>query len=222
MSFTLRVVSHRSKAPKGARYLASWKDFQLAFEGLLTADAWVDLTFATKQAFWKEDRDRIAATGAFKVLRATYTTVHRLTEFGAPRPWDSESNPQLIEAEVFAVPVDATPKGVAARPIVSRLLAAAAQRLNPVGLPATKPMKHLHAWLLEVEFDVKNTNAVARLLPWNGGAYALAERLAVPLRNPFGDAIDEFAGTLSKADADAVSEAVRQSDAADLSSRKGR
>lgn len=164
--------SRKEQVSSGWKYLLGLQDLVRVYERSLVADAWLDVQFSGRQAYWKEQRDRIDARGIYSVLHVDFTTARQ--SYPLPEPWDDEARPLVIRASVLAVPIDALPKGVAAKSLVVSLLEE---------LFASPPSLE-EAWSLEVTLDANVRRVGAALKAWRGRhlACSSAERTLQPAR----------------------------------------
>ncbi len=168
-------LAHDSSYPLGAG------DLEAALAPHLTDDIYLSLRFHQPQAARKDERDRIEALGDFRLLDCRYARAGSpLAGSDLPNPpWAGEDAPQVVLAEVFAVPRAALVKGVGLQKPLSQLLTESLSQLAALGIPSRPSPRD--AWILELGLDARVHTVLARLRPWNGAEYAVARTLEVVL-----------------------------------------
>jgi hypothetical protein len=176
----VRLHSHKQKAGKDSLYAIPAGDLVAALQPCVKADIDLAVSFAAKQALWKEQRDRIDETGLYNVVSCSYAPGRGIWAGNQYRPWAAEVWPQVIEAHVMAIPRRVLPAGVSLRGPLRELLQVAFGRLAPGGLPAADRHPR-HAWTVELDYEAPTKVIRALLEPWDGGQHAISDRLEVRL-----------------------------------------
>lgn len=137
------------------------------------------LEYCPQQAHRKERRDQIEESRRFRLIECQYSFggQHLIQWEKDAANWEAEQRPQVVTTRIFSIPRSALTLGLARRPLLVDLLTRAFGALAPCGLPLTPSPRG--AWILEVELDATTHTAQAILKPWNGGEYAVAQRIEV-------------------------------------------
>jgi hypothetical protein len=159
---TIRTDSHRPKLPPEMTYPLGANDLELALEPHVTSDIFLSLHFHPQQSARKEDRDRAEALGEFRLLGCSYAQSgeHLASAERPAAPWKDVPSPQVIVAEVFALPLTALTKGVSLRQPASQLLVDALADVAARGIPSAG-----QSWLVEVSLDARVHTLRARFGP---------------------------------------------------------
>jgi hypothetical protein len=178
---SIHTDSVKPRLGPDSSYPLGASDLEAALEPHLTDDLYLSLRFHQHQAARKNDRDRIEALGDYRLLECRYARGgSHLADSDRPNPpWAGEDAPQVILAEVFAVPRSALVKGVGLQKPLSQLLSEALSQLAATGIPSRPAPRD--AWILELGLDARVHAILARLRPWNGGEYAVARTIEVVL-----------------------------------------
>lgn len=184
----LKLHSRKEPLPKELLYPLKAGELVAAFQPKLTRDAHLDLSFLRAQAYWKEQRDRIQEEGRYTLARCTYYTRGLHLRSLGHAPWSQEERPQVIAADVLAIPRAVLPKGLSTHAATSSLLREAVAVLVPRGLPRLTQRGQMEddAWLFELELDSPVGLLRAKLQPWTGGSFGLQtlERPLTPEVDP--------------------------------------
>ncbi|WP_044195062.1 hypothetical protein [Hyalangium minutum] len=171
----LKVHSRKESLPKELLYPLKAGELAAAFQPKITRDAHLDLSFHRTQAYWKEQRDRIQEEGRYTLARCTYYTRGLHLRSWGHAPWAHEERPQVITANVLAIPRAVLPKGSSIHAAASSLVCEAVAVLVPRGLPRLTQRGQMEddAWHFELELDSSVHLLRAKLQPWTGGSFGL-------------------------------------------------
>jgi hypothetical protein len=183
----LKVHSRRDTLPKELVYPLKTSALAAAIQQQLVGDMHLSVSFSRTQAYWKEQRERIQEEGRYRLVKCTYyANGQHLPKLGS-QPWAEEEHPQVVLAEVAALPREVLPKQASIHAVTAALVQESISQLAPQGLPMKRDRSRPHdAWVLQVEFDSPAQRLLAKLWPWDGGQFVLrtVERELTPAEVP--------------------------------------
>lgn len=184
----LKVHSRKDPLPKELLYPLKASELAAAFQPKITRDVHLDISFLRQQSLNKEKRDRIQEEGRYALARCMYYMRGFHLSSGLHSPWSHEERPQVVTAEVLAIPRSVLPKRSSIHAATSSLVREAVAVLVPSGLPRLTQRGQMEdaTWHFTLELDSSVHLLRARLSPWTGGSFGLQilERPLTPEVDP--------------------------------------
>ncbi len=155
----IRFSSHRARAQRGWRFAARVSDLEAALSAVGGPLVFLNVHFQQRQAYWKEDRERIQREGRYQVVVLHHDRERSRTPFSGP--WDEHPDAPVVSATVAPIPRQAGPAGMPMRPIVRRELSQAVG-----GLALNHPP--WHRWTISLLLDSTEGELEVVVARWTG------------------------------------------------------
>ncbi len=171
----VKVDAFKERAGKELAYLLEATSDVVAALNPRSRPTSISIHFSPKQAYWKEERDRIEERGVYHVATLQYSPSRSQATLERNRPWSAEQWPQVVDASVMALPRRVLPPESASDPVRSAAPEGCARDCRPGRAPCSRQERPV-AWIVDVEYDAPARVPRALLKPLERGRVRGSQR----------------------------------------------